>query len=144
MPFNESNKNLEQNLEIKHELEKMQRHRVCLCALFFLEHKVNRKRKIKVDENTYKACLEGLFKAVEGNSLFSEMYAGFSDFCYQTSLQHRRTRWYGLDCVLDSLDAVTKRPGAIEYHRRNEIKGIVGIVLEEYYEIPISDIIKDL
>lgn len=143
MYFKKSNRFCDENLTIKSVLEAMSPAQVCGVALLYMEYRLNYNKKDTTDKDTKcKLCVLMLFQeAIAGN--FRDDFFNVDDFKHQVGRVVNRTGgWQTLDCILDWMELESGPTGRMDFQRKAEILQVFKLVLEEYYELPVSRIVK--
>lgn len=144
MYFKKSNRNYDENIGIKQKLESMRPNQVCGVALLYIDYRLNYNKKDKSNkEGKFKLSLFMLFKEVQRNESIGSEYFSEEGFAYSVSkVCNRVGGWQTLDCALDWMELDSGPTGRMDFQRKAEILQIIRVVLEEYYELPVSEIIK--
>ena len=143
MFFKKSNKFYEENVFIKDTIETVwSKAEVCASALFYMEYRLNYEKNCGDQSDKCAKCLEGLYNDVEVNFVFESYFLGKEDFKRKVSAACARNGWRSMMCVVDSLRLGSGPSGRMGFQRKAEILGIFKKVLEQYYGLPVSRILR--
>lgn len=144
MYFKKSNRYCDENIGIKLKLESMRPNQVCGLALLYIDYRINYNKKDKSNkEGKLKLSLFMLFKEAQRNETVGADFFSEEGFAYSISkVCNRSGGWQTLDCALDWMELDSGPTGRMNFQRKAEILQIIRVILEEYYELPVSEIIK--
>lgn len=145
MPFKKSNKLYEENIKIRDSVQKMSREEVCLTALFYMEYRL-KYYKASAEKVSRQCALASsiFFEGLAGHLLFVDEFFGFADFSHRLCSLSRKKAWASLECIINDMALDSGFTGGMVYQRKAEIIRIFKVVLEQYYELPLSKIIKEV
>lgn len=143
MPFKKSNKFYAENLLIEESIQKMSRAEVCLIALLYMEYRI--KYYSKAQEQIVAECRDSLrliYDEIVKIGNFREEFYSREDFSHQLSTAAKRRGWHTLECFINSLHLGSGYTGGMGYKRMAEVLQVIRIVVEQYFEIPVTGVLK--
>lgn len=145
MPFKKSNKFYEENILIKDKIESLPAGAICLVGLLYMEYRIKyyRKNRPNIKEHC-DSCVAQMFKEVRFNANFEGFCFTKAEFCYKVLREQKTLGWQTIECVIDSFDLQSGKSGNLGYVRKAEVLEVIRLVVEEYYELKVSDILRSL
>lgn len=144
MFFKKSNKYYEENTLIKEKLESLSPAQVCGLALLYMDYRLNYNKKDMTNKDAkYKLCVFMLFEECKQSALNDEFFS-LNDFAYSISKVCNKVGGFqSIECFLDWLKLEQSGPtGRMDFKRKAEILQLIKFVLEEYYELGVTRIVK--
>lgn len=145
MLFKKSNKFYKENIKIRDYVRGMGKEEVCLTALLYIEYRLKYYKADKEKVSGQCALASSIFfNRILDHILFVDEFLGISEFSYRMYSLSRKNAWESLECIINNMCLDSGFTGGMGYQRKAEIIRIFKVVLEKYFELPLSKIIKEV